>query len=90
MFATIQSCGVSYGENSMPLTTFDSNLLSPICVFGTEIQSASATGSLGFSWNAFKWSSSASDSFTEQQAIDCTIKLTKNDPNQAVEYCNGK
>ena len=72
----------------MPLTTFDSNTLSPICVFGTEVQSASSTGNLAFSWNAFKWSTSDADGL-EQQKVDCTIKLTKNDPNQAVEYCNG-
>merc|ERR1719356_413108 len=88
VFASIQSCGVSYGGNTMPLTTFDSNTLSPICVFGTEVQSASSTGNLGFSWNAFKWSSSEADGL-EQQKVDCTIKLTKNDPNQSVTYCNG-
>ena len=74
----------------MPLMTYESNTLSPICIFDTDIQSSSTKGNLGFTWNAFKWSSAASDSFIEQQTIECTIKLTKDEPCLFTKSCDGK
>ena len=74
----------------MPLVNLVDDTLEPVCVFGTEVQSGSSKQSLGFSWLAFKWSSAASDSFTENQKIECTIKLTKDDPNQETLNCDGK
>ena len=76
----------------MPLMTFEStmlsDILSPICVFGTNIESASSKDSLGFTWKAFKWATTADDSFTEEQTVECTIKLTRDDPNQTTKKCD--
>ena len=45
---------------------------------------------LGISWNAFKWSSSTEDVMTEDQKVECTIKLTRDDPQQLTKNCAGK
>ena len=45
---------------------------------------------LGISWNAFKWSSSTEDVMSEDQKVECTIKLTKDDPQQLTKNCGGK
>ena len=71
-------------------STFPYDTLSPICIFGTDIQSSSTKGNLGFTWNAFKWSTTVADSFTEQQLVECTIKLTKEEPSLNTKSCDGK
>jgi len=87
VYAAIQSCKVLYNTYEMPLTVFADNTLESICVFGTEIQSGYGMQNLGISWNAFKWSSSTEDVMTEDQKVECTIKLTKDDPAQATKNC---
>ena len=84
-----------YNDFEMPLfvgsneESDQSYTLEPVCVFNTEITSSSNMQTLDFTFNAFKWSSSASDSFTENQNVVCTIKLTKHLPNQITGNCNG-
>ena len=84
-----------YNDFEMPLLvgsnqeSDQSYTLEPVCVFGTEISSSSNKQTLDFTFNAFKWSSSASDSFIENQSVVCRIKLTKNQPNQITGNCNG-
>ena len=46
--------------------------------------------SLALSWNAFKWSSNTEDVFIENQKVECSIKLTKEKPNQGYLNCDGK
>ena len=83
-----------YGDFEMPLMIGSSSdgtyNLEPICVFGTEIPNSSNMNVLDFSWTAFKWSSAASDSFTENQKVECTIKLTKDEPAHTTGNCEGK
>ena len=62
--------------------------LEPVCVFGTEIPNSSSMQTLNFSWIAFKWSTSAADSFTENQKVECTIKLTKDQPAHITGNCD--
>merc|ERR1712050_817998 len=86
VFASIHHCRVVYGDSEMPLMIGSSGEsdasynLEPVCVFGTEIPNSSNMQTLDFSFTAFKWSSSASDSFTENQKVECTVKPTKDQP----------
>ena len=61
--------------------------LEPVCVFGTDIQNGSNKETLSFSWTAFKWSSAASDALTEDQKVECTISLTKDEPAHTTGNC---
>ena len=95
VFASIRTCKVVYNEFEMPLMIgsdgepADSYTLEPVCVLGTEISNSSNMQTLDFSFKAFKWSSSVSDSFIENQKIECTIKLTKNEPAHRTDNCEG-
>merc|ERR1719285_962599 len=73
----------------MPLTVFADNTRINLCLC-TDIQSVYGMQNLGISWNAFKWSSSTEDVMTEDQKVECTIKLTKDDPAEATKNCGEK
>ena len=95
VYASIQHCKVKYNNYEMPLMVGSSGEsgtynLKPVCVFGTEIPNSSNMQTLDFSWTAFKWSSAASDSFTENQKVECTVKLTKDQPAHTTANCDGR
>ena len=62
--------------------------LQPVCVFGTDIQNDSNKETLDFSWTAFKWSSSASDALIENQKVECTISITRDEPVHNTGNCD--
>ena len=93
VYASIQQCKVMFSNYEMPLMVGESEEsgtynLEPVCVFGTEIPNSSSMQTLNFSWIAFKWFTSAADSFTENQKVECTIKLTKDQPAHTTGNCD--
>merc|ERR1711937_614156 len=95
VFASIQQCKVVFGDFEIPLMlgssdeTNQSFNLEPVGAFGTEIPNSSNVETLDFKWNAFKWATTASESYTEGQQVECRIKLTKNEPNHNTGTCPG-
>merc|ERR1712003_483209 len=82
VFASIQSCSIVFETLTVPLTTFQDDTLESMCIFGTNVLSGSSKKNLELEWSAFRKKSDTNALESEKQKVECTISLSKDDPNQ--------
>jgi len=87
VFASLKSCNIVFETLTVPLTTFQDDTLESICIFGTNVLSGSSQQNLEIEWNAFRRKASFDALESEKQKVECTISLTKDDPNQKTKNC---
>ena len=89
VFATVKECHVT--KNNQQLTIIghgdnDPKCTNPIVSAKADTDYFSSQGPIEGSWIAFKWSTEANDN-VETQGLSCTIGLSENQNNAAVEDC---
>ena len=89
----LQDCTVSYEGQSVSILNWyaDDKTLISYCpnVLGASAQSVTDLDKTELSWNAFKWSTAADETYlVEQQTIQCKISLSKSRPTVFHPHCD--